>query len=636
MKVLGFRKALILVVSLLLLLSLIITTIVSNKILKSTTSQDLKNSILNSATYESYRIAGHVEKSGKTAENFSIQFKKYINIIAPQDMVYQASRIAQVHKVTAGFEDGRAYSSKPDDYFPGGIADPQKFDPRTRPWFKQGRVAKSLELTDVFFTKRGDPMLGAIHPVDKGVILVDVRLNHLHDLLEGMQVVEGAVGVITDGSGTVLASTAEFAPVRKKLIDLDLFSSFLNNIFSQDVTFNTISIAGEEHILVSKEISLVANKKWYLLIAVDTETAFEPVSSATWQLNTLAFGISAISIVILLIVLNKLYQPVLELKSTVEKLAGGEGDLTNRLAVKSKDDLGDIATGINTFINNLQLMMLEVQSMTTQLSHGVDVFRVQEEQTDSILHAQQSETDQVVTAMEELSCSAKLVAENAANTVNFTQEADAVADMSKGTIISAQKSLTSLVDEVELATSNVNNMNNETQDITSILSVIGGIAEQTNLLALNAAIEAARAGEQGRGFAVVADEVRALAGRTQQSTSEIETALSTLKGGANSVVLSIERTESTSQNAVSEAEAVATNLGELTHFVTQINELSVQISTSADEQNTVIQEISQNMTRIHSMVDELSRKGQSMRAETENIENINGQLVSIVHKFKLQ
>ena len=178
-------------------------------------------------------------------------------------------------------------------------------------------------------------------------------------------------------------------------------------------------------------------------------------------------------------------------------------------------------------------------------------------------------------------------------------------------------------------------MNIETQDIASILSVIGGIAEQTNLLALNAAIEAARAGEQGRGFAVVADEVRALAGKTQQSTRQIETALSMLKEGANSVVVAIKQTGNTSQNVVSSAQAVASNLGELTNYVSQINNLSVQISTSAHEQNTVIQELTCNMSRIHSLADGLSTKGQSMCAETASIEAINKQLVAIVNEFKL-
>lgn len=633
---LGFRKALVSVMAVLLLLALSITIVVSNQVVKNTASEDLKHSILNSATYESYRIASHVEKSAKTVQGLAKLYEKYNGNIAPEKLMDLSAVVSGVHKVTAGFKDGSSYSSKPDKNFPGGVGDISKYDPRSRPWFKLGLASDGLALSDVFFTTVGQqPMLGAIHPVNQGVLLVDIRLNHLNDLLKKMKVVDGAAGIVTDGEGMVLASTAKFAKIRKKLNSITDIAPLTSNIFTHEDTFNSLTIDGKESVLISKKINLVDGTNWYLMIVVDTDVAFASVNAAVWKLNSLAFIIAAISIMLLLFVLSRLYQPVLELKNTVKKLSDGEGDLTSRLAVRSDDDLGDIAHGINAFIESLQTMMIDVQLMTTKLSSGVEVLRDQEQQSSSILKEHMSETDQVVTAMEELSYSAQRVSENANNTVNFTKEADAVADKSKGTIVSAQQSLQTLVDEVGLATTDVTTMNKETQDIASILSVIGSIAEQTNLLALNAAIEAARAGEQGRGFAVVADEVRALAGKTQQSTSEIESALTSLKNGANSVVNSIERTGNTSQDAVNEAQAVATNLGNLTDYVTQINELSVQISTSASEQNTVIQEINNNMSRIHNMVDGLSSKGQGLRNETDNISSINQQLVRIVGKFKL-
>jgi len=238
--------------------------------------------------------------------------------------------------------------------------------------------------------------------------------------------------------------------------------------------------------------------------------------------------------------------------------------------------------------------------------------------------------------MAELSSTAELVVQNSEEAARFTQEANLTGDMSKNTILKAQESLSVLAKEVAKSTVDVERMSKETQDIASILTVIGGIAEQTNLLALNAAIEAARAGDQGRGFAVVADEVRALAQRTQQSTGEIDDALIKLQQGSESVVSSIESTKITSEETINEAAGVASSLETMTGFVTKINDLSMLISNSANEQNSVIQEITQNMESIHSMVENLNKKGSSTLQETQNIADTNNQLASIVGKFKLR
>ena len=257
---LGFKKTLLCIVSVLVLLSLSITILVSNQVLKNTTSENLKRTILNSATYESFRIANHVEKSAKTVQGLASLYKKYNEEVATEKLMDISAVVASVHKVTAGFEDGRSYASKHDVNFPNGVGDINKYDPRTRPWFKLGRKSSTLELSNVFFTTRGQqPMLGAIHPIEQGVLLVDIRLNHLHSLLEKMNVVEGAVGIITDDQGMILASTAPFAPIQKKLDSLPSIKSITSSIFTNDHTFNTIHIEDQDSVLVSKKINLVTN-----------------------------------------------------------------------------------------------------------------------------------------------------------------------------------------------------------------------------------------------------------------------------------------------------------------------------------------------------------------------------------------
>jgi len=441
--------------------------------------------------------------------------------------------------------------------------------------------------------------------------------------------------LIVDQNGMVLASTSAVANTQDNINEIGELSVFANNMFNKVSMVEEISLNNTDSLMVSTRVELEGSKPWYLMVAVSKDVAFASVNEASWQLFILVSMLTVFFIVILIVLLNRIYRPVIALKELAANLSSGDGDLTQRLTVSSQDDLGQIAGSINSFIGNLQLMMLDVKNVSARLSEGVTVLKTHSDESAAILDKHQQETDQVVTAVEELSVTAEMVAENAQDTAMFTQEANSSGETSKETIVHAQQSLERLAEEVEGATVNVANMSQETQDIGSILNVIGAIADQTNLLALNAAIEAARAGEQGRGFAVVADEVRALAGRTQASTGEIEKALDKLQQESVSVVGSIDSTRQTSQKTVSEAAAVADSLETMTSFVEKINDLSTQIASSAQEQNAVIREISQNMSRIHTMVQELSSTGSSVNQETNHIHDVNNQLSGIVNRFKL-
>jgi methyl-accepting chemotaxis protein len=227
------------------------------------------------------------------------------------------------------------------------------------------------------------------------------------------------------------------------------------------------------------------------------------------------------------------------------------------------------------------------------------------------------------------------MATDAANTAQLTHKASEASATSKSTVTQAQNNVQELVDDVSTASDNVNNMASETDGINTILGVIGDIAEQTNLLALNAAIEAARAGEQGRGFAVVADEVRNLASRTKTSTEEIEAALASLLRGSQSVVDSMDSTKQKCAQTAEGAGEVAESLDVMTEFVTDINDLSTQIATAAEEQSSVTQELSRNMSAINDIVGELDSNGQQALEEAQNISDMNQKLTGIVGRFKL-
>ncbi|WP_373293624.1 methyl-accepting chemotaxis protein [Pseudomonas matsuisoli] len=280
-------------------------------------------------------------------------------------------------------------------------------------------------------------------------------------------------------------------------------------------------------------------------------------------------------------------------------------------------------------------MIAELTTASRRIGDEIESLKQQSTQNNLILARHASETDQAVTAITEMSSTADSVAQSASETASFTERANENAMRSRQVVSEASSGVLSLVDDVDAATTKVVEMQQDARRINDILGVIGGIADQTNLLALNAAIEAARAGEQGRGFAVVADEVRALAGRTQQSTSEINDMLKRLEDGVGSAVAAMERTRKSCQGAAEKTTDVNTGLDEMAGSMGRIHDLSAQIATAAEEQSAVSEEINQNMVAVRQMVDELVGNGVQVEKSTTSLASSNGQLASIVRRFKV-
>ncbi|WP_456239035.1 methyl-accepting chemotaxis protein [Pseudomonas asplenii] len=281
-------------------------------------------------------------------------------------------------------------------------------------------------------------------------------------------------------------------------------------------------------------------------------------------------------------------------------------------------------------------MISEVTQATGDMAGSLEKLQQTSAQSNQILARHASETDQTVTAITEMSSTAETVAHNAAETAAFTRRANEHADRSRVVVGEASNSVVALIDEVSSATLKVESMQQDAQRITETLGVIGAIAGQTNLLALNAAIEAARAGEQGRGFAVVADEVRALAARTQSSTSEINEMLSRLTQGVTSSVSAMENTQASCQSAADATARVNSGLDEMAGSVSQINSLSTQIATAAEQQSAVSEEINRSMVQIREMVAQLVDSGHATDANTRSLLEANNRVSALMGRFKVR
>ncbi|GIC76477.1 methyl-accepting chemotaxis protein [Moritella sp. F3] len=334
-------------------------------------------------------------------------------------------------------------------------------------------------------------------------------------------------------------------------------------------------------------------------------------------------------------IFRRLSQRLIVLREHIDLLSQGNADLTTRVTIKANDEVGDISESVNHFISYLHTLMQSVNNSSVKMSDSLMQVEDQTQLTRCIILGHVKETEQAVTAMEQMSTTATIVATNAAEAATSTQQIHNSVSQSKTTVVRASNNVQTLLDDVEDTVINIESMAQHTQQISAVLTVIGEIAEQTNLLALNAAIEAARAGEQGRGFAVVADEVRALAARTQNSTSEINAMLTKLNSGVNAVVSAMDKTKERCITTAADTQEVNQDLDSMEMAISTISELTIQIASAAEEQSTVSAEVTRNMTEIQLIVNELSNNAEHTTTTTQELGTMNSELKEVVNKFSL-
>ena len=326
------------------------------------------------------------------------------------------------------------------------------------------------------------------------------------------------------------------------------------------------------------------------------------------------------------------------LKTALDAMAdivGGEGDLTRRLDDSHKDEIGQLAHGFNMFASLVHHMVSEVVGYTQRLSQSADRLTTITEETSRGADRQQAQTDGVVAAVNEMAATGHEVANNTQAAAEAARNADAAASDGRGVVGQTIEAISSLATEVERAGEVIHRLENDSEAIGGVLDVIRGIAEQTNLLALNAAIEAARAGEQGRGFAVVADEVRTLASRTQQSTAEIQTMIERLQKGAQEAVQVMDQSKQHADDSVEQAVKAGSTLESISGAVGIINEMNTQIATAAEEQNAVAEEINRSVVGISEVTEQTAAGAQQTASASNELNELASQLSGLVKQFKI-
>ena len=328
-------------------------------------------------------------------------------------------------------------------------------------------------------------------------------------------------------------------------------------------------------------------------------------------------------------------RPLHNLLNRIEQIADGDGDLRVRLDVLSNDELGKLSHAFNRFLDKLQPLIKEVGRVTGEVESSAQNLAGMAAANDRLISGEHAAVDQVSTAATEMSSAVHEVARNAQHAADAARQAESQSRDAAQVVGATISSIRQLAHEVESASNSIQTLEQEAANIGAVLAVIRGIAEQTNLLALNAAIEAARAGEQGRGFAVVADEVRALAARTQESTKDIQAMIERLQIGVQNAVKATHAGSDKARQSVEQASGVDQALTDTSDSVQRINDMTAQIASACEQQSSVTEEIARNITDIRDLSNEAAQTSEQSAEASQRLSELSRGLSALVGRFRV-
>ena len=484
----------------------------------------------------------------------------------------------------------------------------------------------------------------------QGIVGADLSVNFIQEMLLGanQKLYSGAGEMALIGSNSrIVAYTKDPSKFGEKVSDILDSQQIANmaNLKRGEVTYSVDKAQGRIELYLPFGIGQT-DARWTLMLQLPLNAVMADLQKLQADLDTQrksdTFGmamvgllIAGIGLLVIWLVGHGIARPLKQMVAMLDDIAKGEGDLTRRLTSDRADELGSIAKGFNTFLAKLQAMITQVvtsvQSVSDSSEHTADIAI----RTNIGVQKQMAEIDQVATAVHEMTATAQDVARNATQAAQAASHADQAAAQGMQIVRDTSNSIGVLAVEIGKAVGVVQALAKDSENINAILTAIRGIAEQTNLLALNAAIEAARAGEQGRGFAVVADEVRNLAQKTQKATEEIQTMIQQLQQGTRDVVRVMEDSQNRTDESVQHAAKAAEALETITQAVSVINDMNTQIASAAEEQSAVADDINRNVINIGQVANEVAGGADESSAASADLTKLAEQQRRLINQFKV-